>query len=78
MPVGKKNSVKIVGQQKKYSAKDLVGKKFTHLLKIYSLFADFFFTDKVYESLFKNVIKIWTTIYQNKAKVPGKMSEFRV
>ena len=30
------------------------------------------------ESLLKNVIKILPTIYQNKAKIPGKMSEFRV
>ena len=32
----------------------------------------------IYESLLKNVIKILLTIYQNKAKVPWKMSKFQV
>ena len=32
----------------------------------------------IYESLLKEVIKILPTIYQNEAKVSGKMSEFRV
>ena len=38
----KKKSVKIFGRQKKMSVKKLVGKKFSHLAKIWSLFADFF------------------------------------
>ena len=32
----------------------------------------------IYESLLKNIIKILPTIYQDKAKVPGKMDELRV